>query len=238
VRAGRWRIHSFALPGASTPAATRRNVAAVPGDCKGLLIDVGGVLTTDIFASFDAFCAREGLQVPSFRELYFQSPEVRPLLHRLELGELHHTDVQGPLAEMLGLPAEHADSVFPDLYREVEFVPEMTDAIVALRHSGVRTGVLSNSWWFPMYDKPFYERAFDVQVISGKVGLRKPQREMFERGLRALRVPAQRVLFVDDFEENLPPAQELGMSVFLHDPDRPSRTVAELERRFGVALAA
>ena len=45
-------------------------------------------------------------------------------------------------------------------------------------------------------------------------------------------------LFVDDFEENLPPAIELGMSVFLHDPGDPARTVAELERRFGVSLAA
>jgi putative hydrolase of the HAD superfamily len=40
----------------------------------GLLIDVGGVLTTDIFLSFDAYCAREGLDAISFRELYFASP--------------------------------------------------------------------------------------------------------------------------------------------------------------------
>jgi HAD superfamily hydrolase (TIGR01509 family) len=173
------------------PASPLAGVAPA-SDHRGLLIDVGGVLTTDIFASFDAFCAREGLAVASFRELYFDEPEVR------------------------------------------EFIPEMTDVVEALRRSGVRTGVLSNSWWFPMYERPFYARAFDVQVISGKVGLRKPQREMFEHGLAALGVAPERVLFVDDFEENLPPAQELGMAVFLHDPDRPGRTVAELERRFGL----
>jgi HAD superfamily hydrolase (TIGR01509 family) len=204
--------------------------------CEGLLIDVGGVLTTDIFPSFDAFCQREGLDVASFRELYFDTPEVQSLLHRLEVGELHHTEVQEPLAEMLGLPAERAGSLFEGLYEEVRFIPEMTGAVEALRRSGVRTGVLSNSWWFPMYDKPFYERAFDVQVISGKVGVRKPQREMFERGLAELGVDAERVLFVDDFEENLPPARELGMTVFLHDPDDTPRTLAELERCFGVTL--
>jgi epoxide hydrolase-like predicted phosphatase len=204
---------------------------------EGLLIDVGGVLTTDIFPSFDAYLAREGLSVKSFRELYFDTPEVRDLLHRLEVGELHHTDVQGPLAAMLGLPPDRAEELFPGLYSEVVFIPEMTDAVEALRRGGVRTGVLSNSWWFPMYDKPFYERAFDVQVVSGKVGVRKPQREMFQLGLERLGVPAERVLFVDDFEENLPPARELGMSVFLHDPADPERTVAELERRFGVSAA-
>lgn len=206
--------------------------------CEGLLIDVGGVLTTDIFPSFDAYCAREGLQVPSFRELYFDTPEVRRLLHRLEVGELHHSEVQGPLADFLGLPADRADQLFPGLYQDVHFIPTMTDAVAALRATGVRTGVLSNSWWFPMYDRPFYDRAFDVQVVSGKVGVRKPQRAMFERGLAELGVAAERILFVDDFDENLPPAQELGMSVFLHDPNDPARTVAELERRFGVTLAA
>ena len=141
-----------------------------------------------------------------------------------------------PLAEMLGLPAERAEGLFPGLYQELDFVPEMTDAVEALRRSGVRTGVLSNSWWFPMYDRPFYARAFDVQIVSGLVGLRKPERAMFEKGLEELGIAAERVFFVDDFEENLPPAQELGMSVFLHDPDDPARTIAELERRFGVML--
>ena len=109
----------------------------------------------------------------------------------------------------------------------------MTDAVEAVRRSGARTGVLSNSWWLPMYDRPFFARAFDVQVVSGHVGVRKPDRPMFERGVEELGIPADRVLFVDDFEENLPPAQELGMTAFLHDPADPSRTVAELERRFG-----
>lgn len=205
---------------------------------EGLLIDVGGVLTTDIFPSFDAYLAREGLAVTSFRELYFETPEVRDLLHRLEVGELHHTDAQGPLAQLLGLPADRAQDLFPGLYAQVEYIPEMTDAIERLHRSGVRTGVLSNSWWFPMYDKPFYERAFDVMVVSGRVGVRKPQRAMFELGLAELGVPAERVLFVDDFEENLLPAQALGMDVFLHDPGDPGRTVRELERRFGIELRA
>jgi len=208
----------------------------VTGAHEGLLIDVGGVLTTDIFPSFDAYCVREGLDGISFRDLYFGSPEVRGLLHRLEAGELDHTEAQGDLARLIGLPPERADGLFPGLYAEVHYVPEMTDAVEALRRGGVRTGVLSNSWWWPMYERPFFRRAFDVQVISGKVGLRKPQPEMFARGVEALGVPAERIVFVDDFEENLPPARALGMTAFLHSPDDPARTLHELERLFGVPL--
>jgi hypothetical protein len=108
---------------------------------EGLLIDVGGVLTTDVIAAFDEYCAREGLLGISIRDLYYNSAEAQRLFRRLELGEI--------------------------------------DAVEALHASGVRTGVLSNSWWFPIYDDPFYERAFDVQLISGHVGLRKPDPRMF-----------------------------------------------------------
>lgn len=209
----------------------------MPRAYQGLLIDVGGVLTGDIFESFDAYLAREGIEGLSFRQLYFDTPHVQELLYRLETGELHHTEAQGPLAEMLHLPPDRADGLFSGLYQALEFVPEMTDAVETLRRTGVRTGVLSNSWWFPMYDRPFYARAFDVQVISGQVGLRKPDPAMFELGLRQLGLAAARVLFVDDFEQNLPPARALGMTTFLHDPADPARTIAEFERCFDVELA-
>jgi putative hydrolase of the HAD superfamily len=209
----------------------------VTRDHEGLLIDVGGVLTTDIFPSFDAYCAREGLTVGSFRELYFGSPAMKDVLHRLELGELDATEAQPEIARLLGLPPEREEGLFPGLYQEVHFVPAMTEAVESLRRSGVRTGVLSNSWWFPMYEKPFYDRAFDVQLISGKVGLRKPQKAMFERGIEALGIAPERIVFVDDFEENLPPAESLGLTTVLHDPDDPARTIAALERLFDVRLA-
>jgi len=202
---------------------------------EGLLIDVGGVLTGDIFVSFDAYCARMGLDGLSFRDLYFGSAEAKDLLHRLEIGAIDADEAQPRLAQILGIPQERSDDLFAGLYADLEYIPEMTRAVEALRRHGVRTGVLSNSWWYPMYDRPFYARAFDVQVVSGKVGVRKPDPAIFERGVRELGVAPQRIVFVDDFEENLPPARALGMTAVLHDPHAPERTVAELERLFDVS---
>jgi epoxide hydrolase-like predicted phosphatase len=201
----------------------------------GLLIDVGGVLTGDIFVSFDAHCARIGLDGVSFRDLYFGSAEAKELLHRLETGAVAVEDVEPRLARMLGIPEERSNDLFAGLYADLEYLPEMTRAVEALREHGVRTGVLSNSWWYPMYDRPFYARAFDVQVVSGRVGVRKPDPAIFERAVRELGVAPERIVFVDDFEENLPPARALGMTTLLHDTYAPQRTVAELERLFDVS---
>ena len=209
----------------------------MPSPHAGLLIDAGGVLTTDLFASFDAFCAGAGLPETSFLRMYRESPEMAALLHRLELGELDHEQAEPQLARLLGLPPERARGLFAALYSEVGLVPEMTAAVQGLHDAGVRTGLLSNSWWFPIYEDAFYERAFDVQLISGRCGVRKPDRRMFELGLEALGLTPQRVVFVDDFEENLEAAAALGMTVALHDPADPGRTVRELERLFAIPLS-
>lgn len=202
------------------------------GGYEGLLIDVGGVLTTDIFPSFDAYLAREGSSITSFREFYFDSPEAREMLHRLERGQMDEDEGRRRLAHLLGLPADREATLFEGLYHDVQFIEAMTGAVEALHARGVRTGVLSNSWWFAMYDRPFYGRAFDVQLVSGRLGVRKPERAMFERGIEQLGVAPERIVFVDDFEENLPPAQALGLHTVLHDPDHPQRTIEELERLF------
>ncbi len=209
----------------------------MPAAYDGLLIDVGGVLTSDLFAGFDGFCAREGLSGVSFQQLYFESPDAQELFHRLELGEVDPADAELRMARLLGLPDERADGLFARLYEDVNLLPEMTRAVEALHDQGVRTGVLSNSWWMPVYDDPFYARAFDVQVISGQVGIRKPSPRMFELGVERLGVPPQRLVSVDDFEENLVPARAMGMAGVLHAPSDPGRTVAELERLFGVEVA-
>ena len=203
---------------------------------RGLLIDAGGVLITDPFASFDAFLAREGLRLPSFLSLYRESPELASLMHRLEVGEVGHEEVESRLAGMLGLPAERAPGLFEELYADVAPVPGMIAAVERLRGAGARTGLLSNSWYLPVYDEPFYARAFDVQLISGRCGVRKPDPRMFELGVQALGVAPEGIVFVDDFEENLPPAQAMGMRTVLHDPTEPARTVPVLERLFAGVL--
>ena len=50
----------------------------------------------------------------------------------------------------------------------------MVAGVLAARRAGVRTAMLSNSWGENRYDRAQLERLFDAWVISGEVGLRKP----------------------------------------------------------------
>jgi len=53
---------------------------------KGLLVDFGGVLTTNVFDSFRAFCADEGLDPDTIRSLFRDDPRALECVRGLERG--------------------------------------------------------------------------------------------------------------------------------------------------------
>lgn len=56
---------------------------------------------------------------------------------------------------------------------------------------------------------------FEGGIFSHEVGARKPQPEVYKAALEKIGVPPEEIVFIDDKEENLPPAEELGMNVLL-----------------------
>ena len=52
----------------------------------------------------------------------------------------------------------------------------------------------------------------DPLLLSGRIGLAKPDPRLFEHALAALALPAGEVLFVDDRDENVAAAESVGMA--------------------------
>jgi putative hydrolase of the HAD superfamily len=200
---------------------------------EGLLLDFGGVVTTDFFASLGAHCERLGLPHDSFRNLVTVDPKGRELYHQVERGKLSQADFEQSIAQLLGVqPTGLIQGLLADLRPE----PLMAAAVQNARTAGIRVGVISNSWGTAPYD-PYaayqLDQRFDAVVISSQVGLRKPEPAIYRLAADELAVPTTRIVFVDDIAANLQPAQEQGMAV-VHHVD-PVRTVHELERLLGLA---
>lgn len=198
---------------------------------RGLLVDYGGVLTTDLFASFRAFCQAEGLSPDALVERVRDQPETRRALIALEEGRMSEEEFQPLLGRALGVSPERLiDRLFaasgPD--------EAMVAAVAAARQAGVRTGLLSNSWGTRRYDRARLTELFDGVVISGECGMRKPAPEIYALGAERIGLPPEQCVFVDDLELNLKPARELGIAVVHHR--RSEETIAELEGLLGVAL--
>jgi putative hydrolase of the HAD superfamily len=206
-------------------------MASENGGHTGLLVDYGGVLTTDLFASFRAFCSAEGIEPEAVTKRFRSDPECRELLIGLETGALEEEEFEPQFAAILGVGAPGLiDRLFggsgPDA--------PMVDAVLRARKAGIRTGLISNSWGTRRYDRAQLAELFDGIVISGEEGMRKPTPEMYTLGAERIGLEPAECVYVDDLAFNLTPAAELGMTTVHHVSAE--ETIPELERLLGVAL--
>jgi epoxide hydrolase-like predicted phosphatase len=95
------------------------------------------------------------------------------------------------------------------------------------------TALLSNSWGLD-YPREIWGDLFDVVVISGEVGMRKPESRIFHLAAERLGLPPRACVFVDDLAPNVRGAAAVGM-VGVHHVT-PQQTIEELEALFGISL--
>ena len=202
------------------------------GARSGLLVDWGGVLTTNLFQSFQDFCVRAGIEPQKLRESFGANPDFRELLIALEKGELGEEAFETRLAPLLGVePAGLIDGLFAGVRAD----EAMLEAVRLARAAGVRTGLISNSWGVHRYPHELFDELFDGIVISANEGMRKPSQRMYELGAERAGVEAHACVYVDDLPFNLTPAESLGMATIHHTSAQ--ETIPELERLLGVSLS-
>jgi epoxide hydrolase-like predicted phosphatase len=195
------------------------------GDRHGLIVDYGGVLTTDVFASFRAFCDAEGLPPETVRDRFRSDPEARDLLAGLETGELDAAEFEPRFAALLEVESER---LIQRLFGAMAPDEAMLGGVRELRAGGTPTALLSNSWGDALgYDRTLLEELFDAWVISSEVGLRKPDPAVYELAAERLGLAPDACVFVDDLPGNLKPARALGMATVLHRGDA-AATLAEV----------
>ena len=182
---------------------------ATEGDTTGekrrtaLLIDWGGVLTTNLFASFNAYCLAAEIDPKLLLGRFRTDPEARKLLVALETGALDEATFEKRFAELLEV---EPDGLIDGMFAGVEPDAEMVEAVRLARLAGVRTALVSNSWGVHRYPHELFDELFDGVVISGELGIRKPSRRMYELGAERVGVAAEQCVYIDDLPFNLTPA--------------------------------
>ncbi|GGO92374.1 hypothetical protein GCM10011584_28630 [Nocardioides phosphati] len=190
-----------------------------------VLFDYGGVMTGPVGESIRAWHAADGIDPASFtrtlKQWLSRTVDWETPIHRLETGAIsieefeqlfaaELTTVEGEVPEPTGILGR--------MFAEMRPEAAMFALAEELRACGVRVGLLSNSWG-NTYPRKRIDTLFDPIVISGEVGLRKPQAAIYAHAVARLGLPADRVLFVDDAEPNVLGARAAGLRALLHtDP--------------------
>jgi putative hydrolase of the HAD superfamily len=213
--------------------------ATVP---RGVIFDWGGVLTIPIADSVRAWLEADQIDVESYASVmrpwishaYGPHDHESPV-HALERGELTDSEFEVILASRLvhvtGAPVA-ADGLLRRMFAASALQHDMLDTVRELRADGLRTGLLSNSWGVrDGYPRHLFGDLFDDVVISGEVGMRKPEERIFLLALDRLGLSPAECVFVDDVEGNVTAAQALGMTVVHH------RDTAATRSRLSTLLA-
>ncbi|WP_086824789.1 HAD family phosphatase [Allokutzneria sp. NRRL B-24872] len=189
---------------------------------RALVVDYGGVLTTPIGPSFATWMAGDGIDPASYGEMLRDwlgrdAPPDSPV-HLLERGELDVTEFNRVLAARLTtvdgraiVPEGLLDRAFATVHADAD----MLDLLRAARAAGLRTALLSNSWG-NSYPMDVLAPLFDELVISGEVGMRKPEARIYQLTADRLGIAPRRCLFLDDAQPNVDGALRTGMQALLH----------------------
>jgi putative hydrolase of the HAD superfamily len=202
---------------------------------RGVISDFGGVLTTPLVEAFTAVQEQSGIPVEALGRAMARvaARDGANPLFELETGRMSEADFLAAVGEALGeeLGREvhlrgFSRSYFANLHANHELIAYMR----SLRDRGLRLAILTNNVreWEPLWrSKLPVDEIFDVVVDSAFVGMRKPDREIFELTLDRLGLSAGECVFVDDTEINCQAARELGMAAVRFRSSR--QAIAEVE---------
>ncbi|WP_017585110.1 HAD family hydrolase [Nocardiopsis ganjiahuensis] len=191
------------------------------GTRRGVISDWGGVLTPPLPDGIQAWLRADRIDVEHYYEVtrpYFDGSLPDNPVHALERGEIDTRQFERDLAAVLrsthGGPVR-AEGLIQRMFSNFDPVHDMYEALRRARGSGHSTALLSNSWGNG-YPREHFASTFDTVVISGEVGMRKPEERIYLHTCRSLGLEPEDCVFIDDLAHNVETAESLGMTGILH----------------------
>jgi epoxide hydrolase-like predicted phosphatase len=176
---------------------------------KGFIFDWGGVLMRTVDAS-----GRRKWE----KKLDLPLHTVDRVVHgsrswkQAQSGLISHSAYWADVAAQLGLDEDELVEFRHDYFSGDQLDQDMVRFIRELRPR-YQTALLSNASprLSDLLDELQVSDIFDVSVISGQVGVQKPDPAIYHIVLERLALSAPETIFVDDFARNVEAAHALGM---------------------------
>ena len=194
-------------------------VDASNSSIKAVVLDWGGVLTVPPAPVIEDLYDKAGVdkeQLRIRREAY-KEEDPNSRFARLERGEItlesylawSREDLPG--AEVIWDPQS---PYF--LFDLLAVIPKVVERVKELRDRGFLTGLLSNNIaeaWPTVAKGLDLDHLFDVVVNSAFIGMRKPEKNIFNYLLEQLGLEPHQVLFLDDNPVNVRAAKKVGLQI-------------------------
>jgi epoxide hydrolase-like predicted phosphatase len=176
---------------------------------KAVFFDLGGViLRTEFQAPREHLAERLGMEYEDLVKLVFDSPTSI----RSSLGEISDKEHWAEVTRRLKRPASETEAIRAEFFAGDVVDREIVEYLRSLRPR-YSVGLISNSWpdLRDYITRQGFADAFDQMVISGEVGVMKPEARIYRIALEQAGVRADEAVFVDDVYENIEGCEKVGM---------------------------
>jgi putative hydrolase of the HAD superfamily len=191
---------------------------------KNIIFDLGVVLLDiDFQRTMNEF---EKLGISNIHEIY-TGYEQKEIFDKFDKGLISMEEFRDEIRRQIKIPA--SDEMIDHAWNAmiIEFPPERINMLISIKNR-FRTFLLSNTnaIHFPVYNKQLNER-FDIANLSDlfeqayysyRLGLRKPDKEIFELVLNENKLIPAETLFIDDSPQHIATAVSLGINTCLVKP--------------------
>ena len=200
-----------------------------PNSADALLFDLGRVVLDIDFGKVLANWAGHAGCEPAQLVARFSPNDA---WHRHEGGEISDAEFFAGLRASLGIGI--SDAQFLEGWNAI-FTGEMPDIAASLARAGQRLPLYAfsntNNAHVVHFSKAYAEVLghFREVYLSNTIGLRKPEAEAFDHVVKAIGVPAPRIVFFDDSADNIAGARARGLTaVHVTTPDDVAKALAAL----------
>jgi len=194
---------------------------------RAVFFDYGGVIVrTEFQAPRQHLAERLGMEYEDLEKLVFAGPS-----HiKASLGEISDKEHWAEVTKRLRRPTSETKSIRAEFFAGDVIDREIVEYLRSLKPH-YHVGLISNAW----SDLRDYitgkkiDDAFHSMIISGEVGVMKPEARIYQIALEQAGVSPNEAVFVDDFYENIEGCQAVGMhGIHFRDPQAAMNELKEL----------
>ena len=187
---------------------------------KNFIFDFGEVLV-----KFDTkYMTEQFIENPDDVKLVEEVVFDRLYWDKLDEGRVTDEEVKAGIRNRLPKNlSDNACLVYDNWYKNLPFIDGMRETLKEIKKRGGRLYLLSNiSVGFAENYSTVPEikevlDMFDGLVFSGKLGITKPGKEIFNYVLKKYNLKSEESVFIDDRKVNVEGAQRVGINTFLFD---------------------
>lgn len=170
-----------------------------------------------IFDFFGVFCPDITLEwfkknVSNYEE---KLQDFHGICTKSDYGKLSKANFYQEISVLTGI---EVNEIIRGVEAEVKINKTLVAFVEELKSKGYLIACLSNGtqeWTLDLIKRHNLDRLFDHIVLSGDLGIIKPDAEIYEHTLDKLEVKASEAVFIDDRPSNVEAAEDLGIRSFV-----------------------